>query len=56
MSYIHVERCWTGRRWVQVGELAVGFGPRHFIERIYWRGRLRYVWHPRHGLTSVPGA
>jgi hypothetical protein len=41
---IHLARCWTGRRWINLGSgwLAIGFGPRRLIERIWWRGKL--VW------------
>lgn len=41
---ISLARCWTGRRWLNIGKgfLAIGFGPAFFIERVYWRGKL--VW------------
>jgi len=48
---ISFARCWTGRRWVNIGKgfFAIGFGPhkfgsgpRRFVERVYWRGKL--VW------------
>jgi hypothetical protein len=35
-------RCWTGRRWIEIGPLGIGFGPLRPVERIVWRGHL--VW------------
>jgi hypothetical protein len=39
---IHFAKCWTGRRWINIGSgwLAIGFGPRKFVERVMWRGKL----------------
>jgi len=41
---IDFEHCFTGRRWINIGSgfFAIGFGPKHFIERIYWRKKLVY--------------
>lgn len=38
-------RCWTGRRWIDIGRgaFAIGFGPRRFIERVYIGRRLRWA-------------
>ena len=45
MSWFNFHRCWTGRRWVELGGwLAVGFGPDKFIERVYWKGQLKYAY------------
>lgn len=38
-----MKRDWTGRRWLQLGPLAIGFGPVAFIERIWWRGKVIYA-------------
>lgn len=48
---IHVTRCFTGRWWFNVwhGLFAVGFGPRHLIERVWIGGRLRYAHYLRLG-------
>lgn len=42
-------RCWTGRRWLNIGRgvLAIGFGPDHFVERVMFRRRLVYPRPPR---------
>jgi len=47
---IHLGRCWTGRRWVNIGRgwLAVGFGPVALVERVWWRGREIYRDHVAH--------
>lgn len=37
-DYLHLTTCVvTGRRWINIGRgiLAVGFGPRRFIERVH---------------------
>lgn len=41
---IRFRKCWTGRRWVNIGPglLAIGFGPDRFIERVWWRRRMVY--------------
>jgi hypothetical protein len=51
---IHLDRCWTGRRWINIGRgfLAVGFGPNKFVERIHWRGKL--VWYPKYRPLPSP--
>lgn len=42
---IRVERCFTRRLWVCLfdGAFAVGFGPRRFVERVQFRGRLIFA-------------
>jgi hypothetical protein len=47
LPLLHITRCFTGRRWINIGRgaFAVGFGPRRFIERV-WFGR-RLVWWTR---------
>lgn len=41
---IHFAKCWTGRRWLNIGRgfLALGFGPSRVVERVMWRGRYVY--------------
>jgi len=50
-AVLHITRCFTGRWWINVGLglFAVGFGPTHFIERVWIGRRLRYAYHCRLG-------
>lgn len=41
-----VKRCWTGRYYVHLGPLCVGFGPVAFVERVWWRSRMLYYDYP----------
>ena len=38
---LHIDRI-TGRRWISIGPLHLGFGPYRLLERIQWRSKL--VW------------
>jgi hypothetical protein len=42
---ISFAKCWTGRRWINIGSgwLAIGFGPTFLFERVMWRGKLVIV-------------
>lgn len=33
MKIMH--RCFTGRRWIDLGIFSIGFGPRQFIEQVW---------------------
>ena len=37
MRLWHLDRL-TGRRWVEVGPVALGFGPNYFLERFFFFG------------------
>jgi hypothetical protein len=42
LSLLRIERCWTRRLWIEVLWLSVGFGPRRFIERVHFRGKMLF--------------
>jgi predicted lipoprotein len=44
-SIIDLARCkLTGRLWVNIGSglFAIGFGPKRFVERVWWRKQMVY--------------
>lgn len=48
MAVFEMRKCFTGRRWLHIGSfLAIGFGPKYLIERVWTK---KTTWAKYHGV------